>query len=211
MPGSRTLRVEPEEWQELQRNVRDGVTEGVSGILVDHLSAPVKALLVTTAGDRGVRARLTMVGGQAVVVAQRIASVEGETRVEPGAQITFTGPDELWESLTRALPDDELLRAPAAAVDGPDRTLDLSAEAAQQLLTREECNLRVQVEAWRGGEAPVVVWGRLWAVVDDRLIDVRTDDGELKLVDRPAGSVAKELRWALTGAVDATAGAEADE
>jgi hypothetical protein len=39
------------------------------------------------------------------------------------------------------------------------------------------------------------------------LIDVRTTAGELRLVERPAGSVAKELLWALTGAIDLTGGA----
>lgn len=211
MPGSRTLRVETEEWQQLQQDARADATDGVAGILADHLAAPVKVLLVTTAGDRGVRDRLTMVGGQAVIVTQRMAAVEGETRVEPGAQITFTGPDELWSSLARTLPDTELLRAPASAAVDDDQPLDLPLADAQALLGREECNLRVQVEAWRGGDTPVMVWGRLWSVVDDRLIDIRTDDGELRLVERPAGSVAKELRWALTGAIDVTGGAAPDQ
>lgn len=207
MPGSRTLRVETAEWQQLQRAARAGATDGVAGILADHLAAPVRALLVTTSGDRGVRSRLTMVGGQAVIAAQRIASVEGEIRAEPGAQFTFAGPDELWPSLARTLPDTELLRAPASAAVGDDQPLAPGFEEAQKLLGREECNLRVQVEAWRGGDVPVIVWGRLWSVADDRLIDVRADDGDLRLVERPAGSVAKELRWALTGAISATAGA----
>ncbi|RPF20664.1 hypothetical protein [Myceligenerans xiligouense] len=211
MPGSRTLQVETEEWQQLQRAARAGATDGVAGILADHLDAPVRALLVTTAGDRGVRSRLTMVGGQTVIVAQRIASVEGELRVEPGARITFTDPEDLWSSLARTLPDTDLLRAPAAAAVDDDQPLSLPFEEARKLLGREECNLRVQVEAWRGGDRPIMVWGRLWSVTDDRLLDVRTDDGELRLVERPAGSVAKEVRWALVGAVDATTPAEVAE
>lgn len=207
MPGSRTLRVETEEWQQLQRAARAGATDGVAGILADHLDAPVRAVLVATSGDRGVRSRLTMVGGQAVIAAQRIALVEGEIRAEPGAQFTFAGPDELWRSLARTLPETELLRAPASAAVGDDQPLALAFEDAQKLLGREECNLRVQVEAWRGGDIPVMVWGRLWSVAGDRLIDVRADGDELRLVARPAGSVAKELRWALTGAISATAGA----
>ncbi|GAB3171146.1 hypothetical protein GCM10027059_38850 [Myceligenerans halotolerans] len=205
MPGSRTLRVETEEWRQLQRAARAGATDGVAGVFADHLDAPVRALVVTTAGDRGVRSRLTMVGGQTVIAAQRIASVEGEVRAEPGAQFTFTGPDELWQSLARTLPDTELLRAPASAAVDDDEPLTLAFEDAQELLGREECNLRVQVEAWRGGDVPVMVWGRLWSVADGRLIDVRIDGDDLRLVARPAGSVAKELRWALTGAIDATA------
>ncbi|MBE1875561.1 hypothetical protein [Myceligenerans pegani] len=209
MPGSRTLRVETEEWRRLQRAARAGATDSVAGIFADHLDAPVRALLVTTAGERGVWSRLTMVGGQSVIVAQRIASVEGEIRAEPGAQITFTGPDELWRSLARTLPDKELLRAPASAAVEGDRPLALGVDDAQRLLGREECNLCVQVEAWCGGDVPVMVWGRLWSVVEDQLIDVRADGDELRLVERPAGSVAKELRWALTGAVDATTRQEA--
>lgn len=223
MADSRTLRVETSEWQRLRRAARAGAEDGVAGVLADHLAAPVKAQFVTTAGDRGTRSRLTMIGGQAVLVTQRIASVGTDTVTEPGAQITFTGPDALWTAIARTLPDTPLLRAPATAAGTGDHTLDLTPEAALRLLDRETYALRVRVEAWASPAAPssedadpipdpgpeerrtpLILWNRLWSVVDDRLIDVRTDDGDPLLVERPAGSVEKELRWALTGALDAT-------
>jgi hypothetical protein len=50
-----------------------------------------------------------------------------------------------------------------------------------------------------------VVWARQWSVTDGRLLDVRThEDGSMKLAERPPGSVAAELRWAMLGAIDAT-------
>ncbi|MBE1874233.1 hypothetical protein [Myceligenerans pegani] len=188
-PGSETLQVETEEWRRLVRAARAGATDGVAGILADHLDAPVRALLVTTAGGRGVRSRLTLVGGRAVTVTQRIESVEGGTRVEPGVRITVSDGDELWRSLAATLPDSE-----------PPST---QADDADHLLGPEESNLRVRVDAWRGSDRPVMVWDRLWSVVDDRLMDVRTDGDELRLLERPAGSAAEELRSALTEALDA--------
>ncbi|MEU4385250.1 hypothetical protein [Promicromonospora sp. NPDC023805] len=206
MAGAKTLRVEADAWTRLQESARGGSDDGLAGILAEHLIAPVKALLVTTQGDRGVRTRLTMVRGELVLVTQRMALVDGETRIEPGAQITFSDPEALWPALARTLPDMSVLRAPADAVaNEPDRRLtDLTPEGVAELLGREEANLQVSVEAYREGGVPAVQWGRLWSVVDGRLIDVRTRDGEVRLVERPAGSVAKELRWALVGAVDAT-------
>lgn len=212
MSGSRTVQVGADRWQELQRRVRargsdgmaDGAADDVAGVLAQHLDAPVRALLVTTAGGHGVRTRLTLTGGRAVLVAQRLAVAAGTTRVEPGAQITFTGTDDLWGTVARTLPEREALRAPASAVVGEARHLRLPRDEAERLLEREACNVRVQVEAWRGGRHPVVVWGRLWSLTGDRLVDVRVDDGDLDLVERPAGSLAKELRWALTGALSAT-------
>lgn len=213
MTGSRTLRADARAWERLQEEARAGAPEGVAGILADHLSARVRASLVVASGDKSVRLRLTMVGEQIVLVARRMVRVPGpdgeETRIEPGAQVTFTGPDELWPSIAQTFPETPLLRTPAPQTPNvPDQRLDLSPDEMTALLEAETANLRVQVEAWPepsgdrdGADQPDRVWARSWSVVRERLLDVRSEDGRPVLVERPAGSVAVELRWALVGAV----------
>ena len=71
------------------------------------------------------------------------------------------------------------------------------------VLDDEEANLQVVVEAWPTPDRPTTIWARLWSVVDGKLLDVRRRDGVVTPVERPAGSVAAELQWALVGAIDA--------
>jgi hypothetical protein len=88
----------------------------------------------------------------------------------------------------------------------PDDTTKPEPSAGQvwpaALLDAEDANLQVIVEAWPTPERPTTVWGRLWSVVDGKLLDIRRHDGEITPVERPAGSVAAELQWALVGAID---------
>ncbi|MFC4631935.1 hypothetical protein ACFO6V_27090 [Promicromonospora alba] len=207
MTLSRTLRVDGPEWSRLQELIRTGVHDSgtAAEILAEHRDAPVRGSLVAAHRDRGTETLLTMSGDQIVLVTQRLARVDGRRRVEPGAQVTFTTPEDLWRSIARTLPDTGALRAPSSAAAGSrDQRLELSPDATLELLSREDYALRVRVEAWCGGEMPSVAWDRQWSVADDRLLDVRREGATIKLVERAAGSVAAELRWALIAAFDAT-------
>lgn len=199
--GPRTTHVETEVWRRLVRAARAGVTDGIAGIAARHLDAPVRALLVTASRGAGVRSRLTVAGGQTLIAAQRLATVAGETQVEPGARITVTDLDDVWGELAPILPDTYLMRAPAAvAAVG---AVALAPGDAERLLGQEHSTLRVQVDAWGGSDRPVRTWDHRWAVVEDRLIELHLDGDDLRPVQRPAGSVARELRRTLAEAVDA--------
>jgi hypothetical protein len=209
--AGRILELDAKQWAAVTAEARDGGgTTAVGTALAEHLGAPVRATLVSTSGSSGTVTRLTMVGDKVLLVIQVIAERDGETFLAPGAELRFATVDDLWPALTAALPPFEALRAPASAArvapqgqpqtDGP--VLD-RAELVR-LLDDEQANLQVSVEAWGASATPQVVWPRLWSVVDGKLLDVRTDDGALAPVERPAGSVAAELQWALAGAVDAT-------
>ncbi|WP_344100940.1 hypothetical protein [Myceligenerans crystallogenes] len=159
------------------------------------------------------RTEFFLLGERAVLVSRRLAKIEGSIRIEPGAQVTFSLVDDLWPGVARTLPDVPQLRAPASEAAGtPDRELDLPEPDREALLARETFALQVTVEAWPDSDAetPKVLWARHWSVADDRLLDVRAGEGTVKLVERPAGSVAAELRWALVGAMDATAARAAE-
>lgn len=210
--AGRILELDAKQWAAVRAEALDGGgATAVGTALAEHLSAPVRATLVSTSGSTGTVTRLTMVGDRVLLVMQVIAERDGETRLAPGAELRFATADELWPALTPALPPFEVLRAPASAVPGPAQGATPSSgpvgDQAEllRLLDDEQANLQVTVEAWRDGDAPVKVWPRLWSVVDGKLLDVRTDDGELAPVERPAGSVAAELQWALVGAADAAA------
>lgn len=218
--AGRILELDAKQWAAVTAEARDGGgATAVGTALAEHLGAPVRATLISTSGSSGTVTRLTMVGERVLLVIQVIAERDGETFLAPGAELRFATVDELWPALTAALPPFEALRAPASAVPGGGEGTSPSSSPAGdraeliRLLDGEQANLQVTVEAWRNAEAPAVVWPRLWSVVDGKLLDVRTDDGELAPVERPAGSVAAELQWALVGAVDATtpeAGAAGD-
>lgn len=204
--ASRTLHIDGPEWVRLQKEPSSGTRDSLAQILAEHRDAPVRGRLVAVNRDRGVQTDLSMLGGQIVLVTRRLAQVDGQKRIEPGAQVTFTTADGLWQALGRTLPNVPQLRAAASATGGiPDQDLDLSHAAAMAFVGREDFALRVLVEAWTGTEAPAVIWARQWSTTDGRLLDVRTnEDGTMKLTERPPGSVAAELRWAMLGAIDAT-------
>lgn len=207
----RILELDAKQWSAVRAEALDG--GGVTAVgtaLAEHLGAPVRATLVSTSGSTGTVTRLTMVGDRVLLVMQVIAERDGETRLAAGAELRFVTADELWAALTPALPPFAALRAPASAVPGAQGAPPSSNPVGDRaelvrLLDDEQANLQVTVEAWREGETPVKVWPRLWSVVDGKLLDVRMDDGEPAPVERPAGSVAAELQWALVGATDAAA------
>lgn len=209
--AGRILELDARQWAAVTAEARDGGgSTAVGTALAEHLGAPVRATLISTSGSNGTVTRLTMIEDRVLLVIQVITERDGETLLAPGAELRFATVDELWPALTAALPPFEALRAPASAV--PSGAVGTPASAGPvpdraqllRLLDDEQANLQVTVEAWRGAEQPSVVWPRLWSVVDGRLLDIRTDDGEVAPVERPAGSVAAELQWALVGAVDAT-------
>lgn len=207
----RILELDAKQWSAVRAEaLKGGGVTAVGTALAEHLGAPVRATLVSTSGSAGTVTRLTMVGDRVLLVMQVIAERGGETRLAAGAELRFVTADELWAALAPALPPFEALRAPASAASGAQGAPTSSSPAADRaelvrLLDDEQANLQVTVEAWRDGEAPVKVWPRLWSVVDGKLLDVRMDDGVVAPVERPAGSVAAELQWALVGAVDAAA------
>jgi hypothetical protein len=209
--AGRILELDAKQWAAVTAEARDGGgSTAVGTALAEHLGAPVRATLISTSGSNGTVTRLTMIGDRVLLVIQVITERDGETFLAPGAELRFATVDELWPALTAALPPFEALRAPASAVpSGAVGTPPSSGPVADRaellrLLDDEQANLQVTVEAWRETEKPSVVWPRLWSVVDGKLLDIRTDDGEVAPVERPAGSVAAELQWALVGAVDAT-------
>lgn len=220
MAAGRILRLDAEQWATAQEQAREGGGgTAVGTALAQHQKAPVRATLVATSGGRGSAAQLTLVGGRVLLVLQQaIAERDGETVVAPGAELRFVQPENLWAALQAALPPIEALRAPASAVgaasagaatDGPTSD-DASGPGPSAgkvwpaaVLDDEAATLQVIVEARSTPERPTTVWARLWSVVDGRLFDVRRRDGEITPVERPAGSVAAELEWALVGAIGA--------
>jgi hypothetical protein len=155
MTDSKTMRIDGPEWARLQKVPLTATNDSPAQILAEHRDAPVRGRLVAVNRDRGVQTDLSMLGGQIVLVTRRLARVEGQQRIEPGAQVTFTTTDGMWQALARTLPDVPQLRAPASATGGmPDQELDLSHDAAMALVEREDFALRVLVEAWTGAAAP---------------------------------------------------------
>ncbi|PUB29035.1 hypothetical protein C8K30_103461 [Promicromonospora sp. AC04] len=233
MAAGRILRLDAEQWATVQEQAREGGGgTAVGTALAEHQKAPVRATLVATSGDRGSTARLTLVDGRVLLVLQAIAERDGETVIAPGAELRFVQPENLWAALQAALPPIAALRAPASAVgapvtdpasaadadgDGDDTAATDSPTSADPTkprpsadqawpataLDHEEANLQVIVEAWPTPERPTTVWARLWSVVDGKLLDVRRRGGAITPTQRPAGSVAAELQWALVGAIDA--------
>ncbi|MGI5190210.1 hypothetical protein ACQEVI_18885 [Promicromonospora sp. CA-289599] len=179
-------------------------------ILVRHGSAPVRASLVATAGSRGSVARASLVGDEALVIVQAIAERDGRVLIEPGAELRLAAPQTLWSALQAAIPPLDVLRAPANAVghdprpedsDRTDTAFDDGAPWRGATLDGADAVLQIVVEAWPTPDLLARFWSRLWAVTDDTLFDVQRRGGTLTRTQRPAGSVAAELQWALAGAM----------
>jgi hypothetical protein len=223
MAAGRILRLDTEQWASAQTQAREGGGgTAVGTALAEHHDAPVRATLVATSENRGSATRLTLVDGRILLVLQAIAERDGETVIAPGAELRFVQPENLWTALQAALPPVAALRAPANAAASTARAASADETADGQTsddppspgsgadqvwpavaLDDEEANLQVMVGAWPTPERPTTVWGRLWSVVDGRLLDIRRRHGEITPVERPTGSVAAELQWALVGAIDA--------
>lgn len=183
-------------------------------LLVRHGSAPVRASLVATAGSRGSIARASLVDDEALVIVQAIAERDGRILIEPGAELRLASPQTLWPALQAAIPPLDALRAPANAVghdprpedsDRTDTAFDDGAPWPGTTLDDADAVLQVVVEAWLTPDRLARFWSRLWSVTDDTLFDVQRRDGTLTRTQRPAGSVAAELQWALAGAMGVNA------
>lgn len=167
-----------------------------------QLAAPVRGTIVASRGDVQTTTRLTLCGEHALLVTQAgRRAADGRQRFAPERQVTVAAVEDLWAALTEAIPPVDVLRAPAHG--GADRGA-VVARGAQgvALVDAADARLDLVVEAY-DGEVPCEVWARAWAVVDDRLLDLRSGDGELVVRERTPGAVAAELEWALVGAVAA--------
>lgn len=178
--------------------------------VAQHLTAPVRASVVATAGKVGTMTRVTLVADRALLVTQPIAERAGTLRPADQVEVVFATPDEIWPALAARLPTLDALRTSRIAARSSSKRPILEGEPAVELLAHEQANAQVTVEAWRRTDGPAVVWARLWSVIDGRLYDVRSDDGQIRMAEREAGSVASEWQWALVGALDATTGAAED-
>ncbi|MEU4387861.1 hypothetical protein [Promicromonospora sp. NPDC023805] len=190
-----------------------GATSPVD-LLLRHGSAPVRASLVATTGSRGSVARASLVGDEALVIVQAIAERDGRVLIEPGAELRLAAPQTLWSALQAAIPPLDVLRAPANAVghdprppdsDRTDTAFDDGAPWPGTTFDDADAVLQIVVEAWLTPDRLARFWSRLWAVTDDTLFDVQRRDGTLTRTQRPVGSVAAELQWALAGAMGVNA------
>lgn len=240
--GIRRVRLDADHWADVLARAGSTVAgsangTGPIGTVSRHITAPVRARLVASAGSRGSVTRLSIVGSEVLMVLQATVARGGQTVVEPGAELRLCDPETLWDALQAGLPPSALVRAPAAvgyptapakggSVSGEapvepssDRTMGVSdiphPGAAlvhdETAIAEESIGLLVTVEAWPTSAQPTAVWMRRWSVVDDALLDIRTSGGRITRTSRPAGSVAAELQWALAGAIGVVSGPRDDQ
>lgn len=206
---SKVIRLAAAEWADLLAGgargslLLDEESRGVEATVAAMVQAPVRATLLATAGDTGAATRLMLSGDQVLLVTEPVSPREGQIVASGEVQLTFVDAAGLWPAIAAVLPGLEALRAPAVAGSGGTEIAG-SPESIEALLQGEEANLQVRVEAWPDAESASRVWGRLWSVVDGRLLDVRSSGGRLRLRERPPGAVAAELEWALAGALAET-------
>ncbi|WP_277211438.1 hypothetical protein [Isoptericola croceus] len=196
-----------------------------SAALGQHLRAQVRATLRARAGLVGGTTGLTVVEDRALLVHDAVRGGSTDDDVAAASaqvEVLLARVEDLWPAVASTLPPFEVLTAGAeraAPAREQSRTV-LDAQAAErmrtgtdvaslppvaQLIVRaEQASVTVTVEAWPTPAAAQVVWSRWWSVADGRLFDVQMRDDHAELVERGAGDVAAELRWALVGAIDAT-------
>lgn len=179
--------------------------ESLAAVVAEHLSAPVRATMVGAAGGLGMLVRLTQAADGALIVAQPVRDVEGRTVPDGSVQLSYA-PSPSWRELAELLPPVEALRAAAVQGTHADGCVVVLPDPAGGEV---EASLHLRVEAWIPGVETPKVWVHAWVVRDGELFDLRHRDGGVVAVQRPAGSVAAELEWAMAGAIDVIAGARA--
>lgn len=179
--------------------------ESLAAVVAEHLSAPVRATMVGAAGGLGMLVRLTQAADGALIVAQPVRDVEGRTVPDGSVQLSYA-PSPSWRELAELLPPVEALRAAAVQGTHSDGCVVVLPDPAGGEV---EASLHLRVEAWIPGVETPKVWVHAWVVRDGELFDLRHRDGGVVAVQRPAGSVAAELEWAMAGAIDVIAGARA--
>ncbi|WP_435736297.1 hypothetical protein V5D56_16095 [Cellulosimicrobium sp. PMB13] len=221
-------------WAELRElgigDEHGGVEPAWAAAIGQHLLSPVRATLRASTGTIGATTGLTLVDDRVLLIHDAVRRGPGPrdpevTAVSRHVDVVLVRVDDLWPAITRFLPPLHQLTAgarpsgrssslPTTPLDraqveslrtGTD--VDTLPAAARAVVQDEHASFAVVVEAWPTPAGPSVVWSRWWSVAGDLLLDVQLRDDGVRLVERAPGAVAAELRWALVGAIDVTAGA----
>lgn len=193
--------------------------------------AEIAVRIVSRAGSAGMLSTVTITPRAAVSITERRRLRVTETEVvveavEDAVEIAVFDPASLWPAVQRLLPPSPVVRADGGrstalaertvAVVADARTasdpttgqapvrVDLPASVLAELASADvEVSLTMHVDQ---GEAPPAVTQRHWAAPSGGgLLEVRVAGGAVSVVDVPAGTIADELVWLATGALDGRA------
>ena len=165
-----------------------------------HLIAPVRAEVMVTVGSVGRLIRWSMTGRETLTVSQPLAEVDGRVAAAGTPTARFGVMEDGWAAMAALIPPGTSF---GVTEPGPASNDAEVAVPIQMLLNgQEQGNLQLRVEAWATPEQPARMWGGWWVSVDDQLYQLRRRGEDWVGLVRPAGSVAAEFTWAITGAID---------
>lgn len=179
--------------------------------------------LVTRSGQAGMSSTVTITPGAALSISERrrlrVTETEIEVEaVEDAVELAVFDPGSVWPAVQRLLPPSPAVRADGSrrsaltertvgivqdrrGTGAPPRVQMPEAVLAELAASDVEVSLTMHVD--RGPQAPAAVTQRHWAAQrDGGLLEIRVADGAVSVVDVPAGTIADELIWLVTGAID---------
>lgn len=216
-----------EAWAEL---VEAGIADAPGALsppwaeLFDEASRGEIALrLVTRSGQAGMSSTVTITPGAALSISERrrlrVTETEIEVEaVEDAVELAVFDPGSLWPAVQRLLPPSPAVRADGSRRSAlTERTVGIvqdrrgsgapprveMPEAVLAELAASDVEVSLTMHVDRGPQAPAAVTQRHWAAQrDGGLLEIRVADGAVSVVDVPAGTIADELIWLATGAID---------
>lgn len=226
-PGAADDKHSQDAWAELvEAEIADapGALSPPWAALFDEASRGEIALrLVTRSGQAGMSSTVTITPGAALSISERrrlrVTETEIEVEaVEDAVELAVFDPGSLWPAVQRLLPPSPAVRADGSrrsaltertvgivqdrrGAGAPPRVEMPEAVLAELAASDVEVSLTMHVD--RGPQAPAAVTQRHWAAQrDGGLLEIRVADGAISVVDVPAGTIADELIWLVTGAID---------
>lgn len=201
------------------------VTRQWTGAVALLLTAPITVTARGTYNGVSTTSAVGLRAGRGLAVHQRHISEQGPagttiTGSEDSMEITLFNEENVWGAVSRLLPPLDVVRAGAQAAPlNSEPSVVIGAGTTPASLPAEDANITLSVTTVAPGLPPRVFSG-MWSVQGQTLYSVTTrttpsspdasgEAQEVRLTEVPAGHIAHELVFAVVGAHDALAAADA--
>lgn len=185
-------------------------------VLTEAAAAPIRLEVDSRLGRAGTRTLISLTPrvGLAITERRRLTVTSGEVvvdAVEDAVEIALFDPALTWPVVQRVLPPSPAVRADGAVTALDERTVGVLRDLPERSALPDpvltdlagadvEVGLVLQVD--NGTDLPFVTARHWLEGGDGRLREVRLLDDEIRVLEVPRGTIAREVTWLTVGAFD---------